>query len=93
MRDPEGFSSPSPGLGACLQEHVLLCEKGRAVDADPDAKEEYGNSFGAIVEEGEQNKVDSYPSQTLTAKDLSEWRLEAYCQPMNTGRAASSLDQ
>lgn len=39
-------------------------------------KEEYSSSSSEIVEEGEQNKLDNYPSQMIIAKNLGEWRLD-----------------
>ena len=66
-----GLESPDPGPWAYLQEYVLLSEKGRVVDTGPVVRREYCSSFRGIVEEGEQNKLDSYPSQMMAAKKIS----------------------
>lgn len=51
MGDLAGLRSPGPSPEPAL-----------AVNTDPDAHEE-DCSFGTIVEEGEQSKVDKYPSK------------------------------
>lgn len=63
--------TPDPGNWPRLQEHSLYSAKGGAVDTGSIVKGEYGNIFGAVVEE--QNKLDSYPKQMMPAKNLGEW--------------------
>lgn len=44
-------------------------EKGAAVDADLNARGEYGSSLDTAAEEGEPSKSDNYSGQTMTAKN------------------------
>ena len=55
----------TPGLGpwdSPGKNMSYLNGKGEAAHTGPVVKGEYGNKFGAVAEEGEQNKLDNCPS-------------------------------
>lgn len=63
---------PGPSTWTHLQEYVLFNENGGAVDTGSVVKAEYSITFDAVTEERRQNKLDNYPKQMMTAKNLSD---------------------